>query len=82
MTGVQTCALPIYLNLEVPKLYRFVEGHPKRASGLTPKKQTDLLRVILESLHKDEARLLVGAIQKDLKVKFLTVNLVKEAYNI
>lgn len=71
-----------YLNLEVPKLYRFVEGHPKRASGLTPKKQTDLLRVILESLHKDEARLLVGAIQKDLKVKFLTVNLVKEAYNI
>lgn len=71
-----------YLNMEVPKLYRFIEGHPKRANGLTPQKQTSLFRIILESLHKDEARLMVGLIQKDLKVKYLTVNLVKEAFNI
>lgn len=69
-----------YLSLEVPKLYRFVKDHPKRASNLSEKKKTDLFRVILESLHKDEARLLVNVVQKKLEVKFLTSNLVKEAF--
>jgi hypothetical protein len=70
-----------YLSLEVPKLYRFIKNHPKRSSNLTPEKQTQLISVILEALHKDEARLFVNMFQKDLKVKHLTTHLVEKAYN-
>jgi hypothetical protein len=69
-----------YLDQEVVKLYRFAKGHPARPEGLTPEKQKALLTVILESLHKDEAALMVKMLQKDLQVKFLTVNLVKETF--
>lgn len=69
-----------YLISEVPKLYRFIVGHPQRPKELTPLKQKQLLLVILESLHKDEADLLVKLIQKKLDIKFLTLNLIREAY--
>ena len=69
-----------YLTSEMPKLYRFIVGHPLRPVGLTPQKQQQLLLVVLESLHKDEAALLVKVLQKKFDVKYLTVNLVKEAY--
>ena len=69
-----------YLNLEVPKLYRFIKNHPSRAPGLTEEKQRRLLVVVLESLHADEARILVHLFDKDLKVKHLTKNLVQEAF--
>lgn len=69
-----------YLSSEVTRLYRFIKDHPKRPSGLTPQKQKQLLTVTLESLHKDEADLLVKLIQKDLQVKYLTPNLVTEAF--
>jgi hypothetical protein len=69
-----------YLSSEVPKLYRFVKGHPARAENLSAEKKKSLLVVILESLHKDEAELLVKLINKNLEVKFLTKNLVKEAF--
>jgi hypothetical protein len=69
-----------YLSMEIPKLYRFIENHPKRVPGLNGKKQANLLIGILESLHKDEAEILVKLIKKDLKVKYLTENLVKEAF--
>jgi hypothetical protein len=69
-----------YLHSEVPKLYRFVKNHPRRPEGLTKEKQKQLLLVILESLHKDEAKLLVGLIKKDLGVKYLTPSLVIEAF--
>jgi len=69
-----------YLNLEIPKLYRFIKDHPRRSPNLTEKKKTDLLRVILESLHKDEARIMIGLLQKKIDIKFLTSNLVKEAF--
>lgn len=69
-----------YLSMEIPKLYRFIKDHPKRSANLTDKKKTDLFRVILESLHKDEARLLVALVQKKVDVKFLTPNLIREAY--
>lgn len=69
-----------YLISEVPKLYRFIVNHPKRPEGITSEKQKQLLLVILESLHKDEADLLVKLIQKKLDIKYLTLNLVKEAY--
>ena len=69
-----------YLGTEMTKMYRFVKNHPSRPEGLTPEKQKSLLLVVLESLHKDEAELLVKMMNKDLQVKFLTANLVNEAF--
>ena len=69
-----------YLHNEVPKLYRFIKNHPKRSPDLTEKKMTSLLVVLLESLHKDEAELLVGLIKKDLGVKYLTRQIAMEAF--
>jgi hypothetical protein len=69
-----------YLDAEMAKMYRFVKNHPSRPEGLTPEKQKSLLIVILESLHKDEADLVIKMMKKDLGVKFLTLNLVTEAF--
>ncbi len=69
-----------YLHNEVPKLYRFIKDHPQRSPDLTEKKLVSLLIVLLESLHKDEAALLVGLIKKDLGVKYLTKQIVMEAF--
>jgi hypothetical protein len=69
-----------YLDMEMNKLYRFVKNHPKR-TNVEPKKLSNLLEIILVSLHKDEAELLVRCIKKDLKIPFLTPKLIREAYN-
>ncbi len=69
-----------YLSTEVTKMYRFIEGHPQRPEGLSDLKKKQLLTVILESLHKDEADLMCKLIKKDLGVKYLTMNLVLEAF--
>lgn len=69
-----------YLDMEMSKMYRFVTGHIKRPQGLTPEKQKSLLLVILESLHKDEAELLVKLIKKDLGIPTLTKKIVQEAF--
>jgi hypothetical protein len=69
-----------YLSTEVVKLYRFIEGHPQRPIGLSDLKKKQLLTVILESLHKDEAELLCKLIKRDIGVKHLTLNLVLEAF--
>lgn len=68
-----------YLDMEMPRLYRFIKDHPNRAEGLTPEKQTKLLLVVLESLHPTESELLLKMFKKKLDVKGLTVKLVKEA---
>ena len=68
------------LTKEMHKMYRFVKNHPTKPPELTKKKQTALLLGLLESLHKDEARLLVQMINKDLKVDNLTKELVLTAY--
>lgn len=70
-----------YLEMEMPKLYRFIKGHPHRPENLTPEKQQKLLRTILEALHPDESELLIKCMKKDLGVKFLTIKLIQEAYN-
>ena len=69
-----------YLDMEMNKLYRFVKNHPRR-TNVEPKKLTRLLEIILVSLHKDEAELLVKCIKKDIKVPFLTPKMIREAYN-
>jgi hypothetical protein len=71
-----------YLDIEMTKIYRFIKGHPKRPPGLTPQKQKQLLLVILEALHKDEAEIMVQLVQKKIKVNHLTIKLVQEAYGI
>jgi hypothetical protein len=68
-----------YLNLEIPKLYRFIVGHPRR-TNVAPARLKSLLTVVLESLYKDEADLLVRLLKKDLKIKSLTPRLVQDAY--
>jgi hypothetical protein len=69
-----------YLDMEMNKLYRFVKNHPRR-TNVEPKKLSRLLEIILVSLHKDEAELLVKCIKKDIKVPFLTPKMIREAYN-
>ena len=64
----------------MPKMYRFIVGHPMRADGLSPTKQKQLLAVILESLHKDESALLVKLLKKNLGIKHLNLSLVLEAF--
>lgn len=69
-----------YLDVEVSKLYRFIIGHPKRTTYITPKRQSALLCTVLESLHKDEAELLCNLINKNLKIDHLTDELVLKAF--
>ncbi len=69
-----------YLDQEMRRMYLYIKNHPVRPAGLTKKKQQDQLVVTLESLHKDEAELLVKILTKSLKVKNLTPKLVKEVY--
>lgn len=64
-----------YLHSELKKLGRFAD-----TTQLPPEKKTSLLLVILESLYKDEAELLVGLLKKDLGIKYLTPKVVKEAF--
>lgn len=69
-----------YLDLEVPKLYRFVRGHPWRKTEVPQDKLNKLFKIVLESLHKDEADLLIRCIRKDLGIPGLTVKLLREAF--
>lgn len=69
-----------YIDSEMPRLYRFITGHPKRSPNLTKEKQTALLLVILESLHADEAKLFIKMLKKDLGIKWLTAKIVKDAF--
>lgn len=69
-----------YLDMEMNKMYRFIKNHPKRSANLTGEKKKSLLVVILESLHKDEADLMVKMFNKKLNIKSLTPAIIKEAY--
>ena len=69
-----------YIDSEVPRIYRFIKGHPKRSPNLSPEKQTALLLVILESLHRDEAELFIKMLKKDLGIKWLTARIVNETF--
>ena len=69
-----------YLDSEMPKMYRFIKNHPMRPPEFTAEKTTQLILVMIESLHRDEAAIILKVFQKDFKVKHLTPNLVKEAF--
>jgi hypothetical protein len=68
-----------YLDSEMNKMYRFITNHPLK-TAITTKKQEQLMIVILEALHKDEADLLVRLLKKDLGIKYLTAKICKEAF--
>ena len=70
-----------YLDLEVPKLYRFIKDHPNRPSELAndDAKKTKLLKVVLEALHPSESELLLKMLKKNLSIKGLTTKLIQEA---
>jgi hypothetical protein len=70
-----------YLDLEVPKLYRFIKDHPNRPSELAADdaKKTKLLKVVLEALHPSESELLLKMLKKNLSIKGLTTKLIQEA---
>lgn len=70
----------LYLDGELSRMYRFIKDHPKRPSGFGSDRQEQILISVLEGLHKDEAELMIGMLKKDLKVKYLTPSLIKEAY--
>jgi hypothetical protein len=69
-----------YLNLEIDRLYRFIKNDPNRPEGLTPQKQKQLLVVVLEALHKDEAELLVKVMTNKFQIPYLTKGLITEAF--
>jgi len=69
-----------YIDTEFKKLYLFIAGHPKRSPELTKEKQSRLLKSILESLHKDEAKLFIKMLNKNLEIPFLTHKLVLSAF--
>lgn len=68
------------LHLELRKLYLFIPTHIKYKGKLPDRKHTNVLLEILQSVHADEAKLLVQVFQRKLKVKGLTDKLVKEAF--
>jgi hypothetical protein len=68
------------LHIEVTRLYRFIKGHPKKSVGLTGEKQQNLLINVLESIHKDEAELLIKVMKREAKIPYLTSQIVKEAF--
>lgn len=67
----------VYLDQELGKLNKFMQGHDP---NLSEKKRKDLLVILLETLHKDEADILVRLMKKDLGIKYLTPKIVQEAF--
>ena len=69
-----------YLDTQMPKMYRFIKNHPMRPEGFTAEKTTQQILVMLESLHRDEAAIILKILKKEFKIKNLTPNLVREAF--
>lgn len=69
-----------YLDTEMPRMYRFIKNHPMRPPEFTADKTTQMILVMLESLHRDESALILKIFKKEFKIKNLTHNLVKEAF--
>ena len=71
-----------YLHQELPKLYIFITGHPRRKAKLTLKKEQAILAQTLSYLHAAEAKILVAMIEKKLPalVPGMTAKVAKEAF--
>ena len=69
-----------YIDVEIPRIYRFIKGHPKRSPQQTKEKTIKMFKDVLECLHKDEADLLARAVKHNLDIPFLTTSLIEEAF--
>jgi len=67
------------LSTEIRKMYLFRKGDPG-AANLTPEKRKQLLLQLLESIEPREAEVIIGIFRKDLGVRGLTYDFVKEAF--
>ena len=68
------------LHSEVHRLYLFEIGNPKTPPTLTDKRRKELFIQMCESLEPKEAEILTNMMRKDLKVKGLTYEVVKDAF--
>lgn len=68
------------IHQELGRAYLFEANNPKTPPTLTEKRKNEILVQILENLEEKEAELFAGMIKKDLKVKGLTYDVVKEAF--
>lgn len=68
-----------HLGTDLRRVYLFQQGHPS-AESLTPQRQKELLLQLLENLEPREAEVVMGIFNKDLGVKGLTYNFVKECF--
>jgi hypothetical protein len=59
-----------YLDNEMPKIYRFIKNHPMRPPTYTTEKTTQAISVLLESLHADEAALILQVFKKEFNTYF------------
>jgi hypothetical protein len=66
---------------ELKRLYLFTKGNPT-ADSLTEEKRNTLFLQVLETMDPTEATYFVNMMKKNLGVKYLTINLIKEAYNL
>lgn len=71
-----------YLHGELSRLYIFIDGHPRRISKLTEKKEQTILTQILSYLHPEEAKILCALLQKKVPecIHGLTASVAKEAF--
>lgn len=85
--------VPEYNKIDVPpgmsyehmtsalhRVYLFQKGNPKAPAALTEKRRTELLIQLLESLEPNEAEVFASMLRKDLKIPYLTINLINEAF--
>lgn len=68
-----------HIGTELKRLYLFKKGHPT-AEALSPRRREEILIQLLESLEPREAEVVIGIFQKDLGVKGLTYDFVKECF--
>lgn len=67
------------IESELRRAYLFQIGNPT-ADSLTPEKRNQLLVQLLESFEPREADFFVRMLSKNLKVPFLTKNIINEAF--
>lgn len=85
--------IPEYKKIDIPqgmsyshmtealsRVYLFTKDNPRKPAGLTEKRETELLIQLLESLEPPEAEVFANMLRKDLKVPYLTTNLINEAF--
>lgn len=69
-----------HMTEALSRIYLFTAGNPRVPAGLTEKRKGEILIQILESLEEPEADVFLNLLNKDLKVPYLTMALVNEAF--